>query len=298
MKKKEKIETDVLNDFVLDDTVSNEDDNNTFDVIGTSEDILDFDFGGDEEFKLEESYEYVEKINIINQNENNENEIKKREAENIIKEYSSKFIDEEMVNDINKGYNNFKKFLRKFSTENQDVKDMSEQQRTKLFGVATFLFNKYNEKYKNIIFNLDLTRKEHKFLYTTFNKIEYGPDEVFQMWELKNRYLNNHIDVHIKLPKDIDIIPTIIDINMLIILYHLISLYKVKGTGEEFYTYKNILTKIGERIKLINAYNVMVERLNNEFTHWINTLNSLDMIEDVQVEEYSDSKLEIVKNDE
>lgn len=61
---------------------------------------------------------------------------------------------------------------------------------------------------------------------------------------------------------------TYINVNDLIIFYHLISKYKVKGITQEHYDYLQVLTKIGERIKLFNAYNVVVQRLSNDFQLW------------------------------
>lgn len=201
-----------LKDFVLQDEKIDDNNNPIYEVMGTSDDIQNFDFSSDEEFNLDEKYEYVEKLNIIEKTDNNENEIKKREAVNIVNKYSKLFIDENFVDEIDKSYDNFKMFLRKFSTEKQEVKDMTEQQRTKIYGIGSYLFNKHNEKYKDIYFKFDLTVEELKFIHNVFNnKLEYGPDEVFQIAELKKNYLNNYININ----KNEEQIQTQISVNML-----------------------------------------------------------------------------------
>ena len=61
---------------------------------------------------------------------------------------------------------------------------------------------------------------------------------------------------------------TLINVNDLIIFYHLFSKYKVQGITKEYYDFVSVLTKIGERIKLFNAYNVVIQRLSNDFQLW------------------------------
>jgi hypothetical protein len=48
------------------------------------------------------------------------------------------------------------------------------------------------------------------------------------------------------------------------------------GDQNMSYIYKELLKKIGERIKLYNAYNVVVERLSKELTFWVSSLTALD----------------------
>jgi hypothetical protein len=83
------------------------------------------------------------------------------------------------------------------------------------------------------------------------------------MKDLKDNYLDKKFD---KLEDGSYM--TYINVNDLIIFYHLISKYKVKGITNEHYDYLQILTKIGERIKLFNAYNVVVQRLSTDFQMW------------------------------
>jgi hypothetical protein len=82
-----------------------------------------------------------------------------------------------------------------------------------------------------------------------------------------------------------------INVNDVIILYHLVSKYKVKGVNSNFYNYLSLLTKIGERIKLFNAYNVWVQRLSDDFQLWGSSLTvDEEMIVSAEVEKQKDVK--------
>jgi hypothetical protein len=52
----------------------------------------------------------------------------------------------------------------------------------------------------------------------------------------------------------------------------------------------SILTKIGERIKLFNAYNVWIQRLSNEFKLWGGNLTvEDDMISPKKIDQSNES---------
>lgn len=280
MSEKMKLENEDLQEFVLDDTTVTEE-GTSYEVMGSSDEILKFDFSSDKEFKLEESYEIVEQMNKIKfEKKSTDSEIKHMEAENIVKDTAEELIDGDGAKIVAEEYANMKALLRRYSTENDEIKNMTDSERNKIFGIASYVFDEHSVKYKDLIFKFDLTRKEYKFLTNVFNRLEYGPDEIFQLDKLKQTYFSVHEGLDKKIPKDIDIIPTRITVNMIVILYHLVSLYKVKGVTEEFYIFRDILSKIGDRIKLLNAYNVLIERLSNDFAHWTTTLNALDEIQD------------------
>jgi hypothetical protein len=85
--------------------------------------------------------------------------------------------------------------------------------------------------------------------------------------ELKENYLDKEY------VKDNDNHYTRIDVNDLIIFYHLFSKHKVKGINSDYYNFLSVLSKIGERIKLFNAYNVIVQRLSSDFVLWGGSLD-------------------------
>jgi len=116
-------------------------------------------------------------------------------------------------------------------------------------------------------FNFGITKDEWKFMYDVmYHKIEYDQNELFQLKEVRERYLEGVKEIDKTL--NTDIIPSVINVNDLIILYHLISKFKVKGINKQHFSYLTLLTKIGERIKLFNAYNVLIQRLSADFQTW------------------------------
>ena len=159
--------------------------------------------------------------------------------------------------------------IKKFDPNLDEVRALSEVQKDKIYEIAQYLFNSFQKKLNDITFNFPLTNDERKFVFNVFtNKLEYDQNEVFQLKEIKDNYLDK------KFEKDAngDFI-TYINVNDLIVFYHLISKYKVKGITKEHFDYLQILTKIGERIKLFNAYNVVVQRLSNDFQLWGGSLD-------------------------
>ena len=61
---------------------------------------------------------------------------------------------------------------------------------------------------------------------------------------------------------------TVIDVNTLMILYHHITRYSVKGSQTEAEMYFTLVKKMEERLMLYNAYKITTERLSQEFVVW------------------------------
>lgn len=266
MNEKEK-NVEGLQDFVIEDEKKEEKDYN----VKTMDDVLKIDFNSDEELNLDEAYEFV---SMTKKPTETKELVEKREADNIIKENSEKYLDPEYVDMMNKEHENLRNMLKKYDVNSDIVKNMGEIEKDKIYGIAEFLFNDYQKKLNDMDFNFEITRYEWKFMDDVLhNKLEYDQNEIFQLKEVREKYLNNVNEIIKSIPRDIDDIPTIINVNNLIILYHLISKYKVKGLNKHHFSYLTLLTKIGERIKLFNAYNVWVQRLSTDFQTWGGSLS-------------------------
>jgi hypothetical protein len=197
--------------------------------------------------------------------------IEKQDADKIIEKTSSEYLDEKYVEDMKKGYDNLTNMIRRYDPNKKEVRNMSEEDKDKIYGIAEYLFNEYQLKLNHMSFSFELTTDEWEFMIDLFkNKIEYDQNEIFQLKELKENYLDEgekkYKELNVKKSKTN--FETYINVNDLIILYHLISKYKVKGTTKYYYNYLSLLTKIGERIKLFNAYNVWIQRLSDDFQIW------------------------------
>lgn len=235
----------------------------TTEVSSSTDELDNFNFSDDKEFDIEK---YHELINFLKKSETTDEmkeKIKLEEAKNIISSTAKEFLGEEFVNQYSKEEDNLINLIKKFDPNLDEVKKMTEEQKDKIYDIAQYLFNNFQKKLNQLNFHFPVDNEERKFIFNVFkNKIEYDQNEVFQLDELKNNYL----DVEFK--NENGVYNTYINVNDLIVFYHLFSKYKVKGITNEFYNFIQILKKIGERIKLFNAYNVVIQRLSNDFQLW------------------------------
>jgi len=255
-----------LKDFALEGSVETPQD---YEIVASTEDIENFDFSSEEPFDIETNYELIESLKKEEEDSEEAKEIiKLREARNIIEKDAKIFLDPAFVDQFAKEEQNLLNLIKKFDANKEEVRNMTESQKDKIYGIAQYLFNVYQKKLNDINYSFPLTKEEIKFVYNVFrNKLEYDQNEVFQLKDIKENYLDKEFD-----KDETGGAITHINVNDLIIFYHLISKYKVKGITQEHYDYLQVLTKIGERIKLFNAYNVVVQRLSNDFQLWGSTL--------------------------
>lgn len=240
-----------------------------------SSDALDnFDFSSDEEFDIETNYEYVEHLLGEHDVKKTKELMEKEEADNIIKETSFMFLDEKYVTDVNKQYNNVISLMRKYKYGTDLVNNMTEEDKDKIYRIAQYLFTEFQKNLNRMTFKFDITGEEFEFLFDVIrNKLEYDQNKVFQVLEVYEKYLKVVDD---NLPRNakrtVEPIQTNISVNDMIMMYHIISEYKVKGINKSFYHFKSILSKIGDRVKLFNAYNVWNKRLSDDILLWAGTL--------------------------
>lgn len=267
MNKDKEISVEDLQDFVIEDEKKDD----TEYEITTTDDVLNVDFGSDQDINIEEAYEF---ISLSNKPKETKELVEQREADNIIRDTAENLLNMDYVEMMNKEHDNLRNMIKRYDANSDLVKGMEESDKDKVYGIAEYLFNEYQKKLNDMDFMFGLTQDEWRFMLDVVrNKIEYDQNEVFQMKEVIDGYLDSAEEVYKTLPKNIEEIPTMINVNNLIILYHLVSKHKVKGINKQFYAYLTLLTKIGERIKLFNAYNVWVQRLSNDFQMWGGSLS-------------------------
>lgn len=235
----------------------------TTEVSSSTDELDNFDFSDDKGFDIDKYHELINFLKKSEATDEMKEKIKLEEAKNIISSTAKEFLGEEFVNQYSKEEDNLINLIKKFDPNLEEVKKMTDEQKDKIYDIAQYLFNNFQKKLNQLNFHFPVDNEERKFIFNVFkNKIEYDQNEVFQLDELKNNYL----DIDFK--NDNGIYNTYINVNDLIVFYHLFSKYKVKGITNEFYNFIQILKKIGERIKLFNAYNVVIQRLSNDFQLW------------------------------
>lgn len=240
----------------------------------SSDAIENFDFSSEKEFDIDQSFELINFLKKKEKTDEQKELIKLQEAKNIIAE-AGKYVDQNFVDDFNKKEENLINLIKRYDPNKEIVKNMTETEKDKIYEIAQYLFNEYQKGLNVLTFNFPLSTKEHKFIMDTFRKeLEYDQNEVFQLKELKSNYLDQEFEMN-KIEGKVVGFKTSINVNDLIVFYHLFAKLKVKGIDSDFYNFVEILTKIADRIKLFNAYNVVIQRLSNDFQMWGGAL-SLD----------------------
>jgi lantibiotic modifying enzyme len=234
-----------------------------------------FDFRGTEEFNLNDEYS-----KLFGEEEfkpSNPNETKLKDAESIIEELGSKYIEGLSLQKYEKIFVNLTDFLTKFRTDSEEVQNMTEQERSKLFGYAKELFSSYQQQYSNLQFNFELSIKEWNFIeHTLTKKLSYNGQELFNYWELYVKFLQPTRELVGKLPKDLEAFIPICSVQSLILLSHLIMKHEEKASTDSFHYFRTVLTEVAKMTKLFNAYGVMLERATNRFNHWVDAINAMD----------------------
>lgn len=265
------MENNELKEFALENFVENVIENKNDDcvIMASTDDLESFDFSSDKDFEFDKYHELITALKNVENNDSMKELIKLQEAKNIIEKTAKTFLNPDFVDKYSQEEQNLLNMIKKFDPNIDSVRSLTEEQKDKIYEIAQYLFNSFQKKLNELNFNFPLTKEERKFIFNVFrNKLEYDQNEIFQLKEIKDNYLDKDFE-----KQSDDSYMTFINVNDLIIFYHLISKYKVKGITQEHYDYLQVLTKIGERIKLFNAYNVVVQRLSNDFQLWGSSLS-------------------------
>lgn len=234
-----------------------------------------FDFKSDNEFNLDAEYSTLFGSNEFKPT--NPNEEKLKDAENIIKELGSKYVEGLSLQKYEDVFLNLSAFLIKFRTDSEIVKNMTREDRDKLFGYGKELFTAYQNQYSEIQFNFELSRKEWNYIdHTLTKKISYNGQELFNYWELYMKFIEPTRDIESKLPKQLEGFIPVCSIQSLILMSHLLMKHEEKASTDSFHYFRTVLTEIAKMTKLFNAYGVMLERATNHFNNWVNSLNAMD----------------------
>lgn len=234
-----------------------------------------FDFTGNQEFDLNAEYDAL--FQGEEYKPTNPNETKLKDAEDIINDLGGLYLESMSLTNYESAYKNLNEFLTRFRTDSEEVKSMSETERSKLFGYGKELFSNYNAKYSSICFNFELSRKEWHYIdHTLTNKLSYNGNEIFNYWELYTKFIAPTNVIFKDLPKTIDSFTPICSIQSLVLLYHLLMKHEEKGESNSFTYFRTVLAEIGKMTKLFNAYGVILERVTNQFQNWVNSLNAMD----------------------
>lgn len=234
-----------------------------------------FDFTSDKEFNLDEEYK-----SLFGQSEfkrENPNEAKLKDAEKIIEELGGVYVESISLQKYEKTFLNLNEFLTKFRTDSEEIKNMTKDDRDKLFGYGKELFTTYQTQYSNLYFNFEMSRKEWNYVdHTLTKKLLYNGQELFNYWELFTKFIEPTREIEKRLPKTLESFMPTCSIQSLILLSHLLMKHEEKASTDSFNYFRTVLTEIAKMTRLFNAYGVILERVTNRFNNWVNALNMMD----------------------
>ena len=257
-----------INDFEIKDEQLNDE---NFDIL---EKLVETNFN-ENEINIDE---YSEIINLM---ERDTSMLKNEEAEEIIKKSGEKFLKEEYLEKLETTYKNITSFYTKYNPETEELKKMTEIEKTKLYSVGNFLNKNYSNLVDNMEFSITLSRKEYVFLSTAIErKITYDGNEVFNIIDLNENYLKVWKEQFKDLPKSEETFVIDIDIKNIVMVYHFLQKHTVKGLSSEFYSFASLLQKIAETNKVYNAFNIKKERANTNFMLWSTAISPEENIND------------------
>lgn len=220
------------------------------------------------DFSKKEDFDYKEYFTAIKSISDENNNIKGQEAENVINEYAPKYFSLDTAKSIENKKNAYLNYIRKYDPNTDTVKNMKIHDADMVFAVSNYILNSYIKYLNEVNFIFKLSGEEMKFLDRILTKtIMYNGDDVFNYVKLYNEFWKPAFDKYLE-DKSLGEYSHNMNIQMILILHHLIKGYTVKGSGNDFMYFRNILYQIAETNKLFNAYNVGVERLKENSKTW------------------------------
>lgn len=248
------------------ETVYNDTNQDVIDPLGY---LVELEFNDETDFNIDEYSEYIDALG-----RNNEM-IKSEEADEIIKNIGNKFIDKDYLVLLEKTHKNNKSFYKKYDPNFEFIKNMTEIEKTNLYTIGNFLNKNYSHLIDELIFDINLTRDEYLFLSNAIEKkLSYDGNEVFNIIELNENYLKVWKEEFKNLSKSENYFNIKINIKNIVMIYHFLQKYSVKGLSSEFYNFSSILKKISETNKIYNAFNIKKERLNSSFMLWTTAITT------------------------
>ena len=182
------MEKEELNKFIIDDEIEKKVDYN---VVSSTDEIDSFDFASDKEFDIEKSHELIISLKQKEETDEHKQYVKLQEAKNIIEKDAKNFLNSDFVDSFNKEEENLINMIKRYDPNIDEVRNMTEDQKDKIYDIAQYLFNVYQKKLGLLTFSFPLTAEEVKFIFKVFrDKLEYDQNEVFQLKDLKENYLD------------------------------------------------------------------------------------------------------------
>lgn len=252
-------------DFKLDDVVETQ-----MTVIDPLDILVNHNFN-DSDLNLDESYEIISLLG------RDKESLKMLEAEEIIKSIGDIYINADYKQKIENSINNIKSFFNKYNVENKEfTKTVTEADKDKLFAISSFLVKNLYKISDEISYDFNISIDEFNFLVDVLErKITYDCNDVFNLIDLISN-LKAWQKIQKSLPKGANSFVINVSIKELVIIYHFLQKHTIKGITKEYYTFTMVLNKIADMHKIYNAYGVIRDRLNTDFSIWTSAITDVN----------------------
>jgi hypothetical protein len=184
-------------------------------------------------------------------------------------------------------------YLRMYDANKDLVKKMTEHELDKIYALSNYIVNSYINSLNSISFNFKFTNEEFKFTdRLLWHDLKYNADDVFNFVDFHESFWVNAKE---EFNQDKGKTEFLFKMSMknILIFHHLIKGYSVKGSGNEFLHYRNILYRIAMCNKLFNAYNVVTERIKEDCKIWGGSLDEISNNRKIEAGDLQDAQATI-----
>lgn len=253
-----------------------------------TEELVNFDFTPDkDDFDFKKYFDSI--FEVSKQNDL----LKREEADNIIKNLGPDIIGEEAMKMVEEKKEKIFNYLRMYDANKDLVKNMTEHELDKIYAISNYIVNSYINSLNGILFNFKFTLEEFKFTdRLLLHELKYNADDVFNFVDF---YESFWVEAKKEFEKDKGKPDFLFQMNMknILIFHHLIKGYCVKGAGNDFTHFRNILYRIAMCNKLFNAYNIVTERIKEDCKIWGGSLDQISNERKIAAGDLQDAQAEI-----
>lgn len=176
--------------------------------------------------------------------------------------------------------------IEKFLDDNREAGKKDDDEKTKLYGEAQGLWKELSEHINNIGFLFHINDQEYKLMKKyIIDKCMYDHQSVFMGVLLKEDFFKRAEAYRANGE------PIQITCNETVLIHHLFENggFQVKGLHADAYSYRNIMTAIGNVNKYYNELDIASKRAGDEINNWV---QGLDTPEETANEQQSENVAE------
>lgn len=157
--------------------------------------------------------------------------------------------------------------MNSFLKDNANVSSMSSIEKDAKYKELTTMWSDFQKDLKGIEYNYFATKEEYQYLRKLINQdMEYSVNEIFIAIRVKDNFFSKG-DLVFDNPKSQRGVFKV-NIDDVVIVYHLFEKHKVKGLGKNAYLFANTLKTIGDINIIYNQYDKISKQASEDIGKW------------------------------